>query len=527
MTATIYESLFQDVAPKPAKIRASAAVVPWRRNAEGRLEVYWILRSPSLAFMGGWHAFPGGGLDRADAELTLEADAPLVTFTAPAPGLSADEQAALGPDLPQGLVQCALRELFEECGLLLEDGMLATGVWPDLEAERHELLAGSATLAALAAARGWRLSGDALVFAGRWLTPQLGPIRFDNRFFLLHWPAERALQPSIMPGELIAGEWIEPAAALARWRSEPLAISPPIQHFLRVLGEDGVFGLRRLLETAEVDLGPERRIELRPGIVLIPLRTPTLPPAAHTNCFLLGERELILVDPATPFPEEQERLLAILRAVAARGQRIGAIFLTHHHADHVGAVERCRQELGVPVAAHRATAERLAERGIAVDRLLQDGELIELDGDPLFRLRVLHTPGHTQGHLCFYDEAHGSLIAGDLLSSLSTIVIDPPEGSMSAYLDSLERMAVLAPRALFPSHGPLLLDGAVRLRSLREHRLAREAKVLAAWRKGQTTARAMVAEVYDDTPPALHPIGLRQVEAHLERLRQLGSLDEA
>jgi ribonuclease/clavin/mitogillin len=267
-----------------------------------------------------------------------------------------------------------------------------------------------------------------------------------------------------------------------------------------------------------------RAREIAAGLWVLPLRTPTLPPAAYTNCFLLGQQDLVLIDPATPYEDEQRRLLAALDAVAAQGGRIRAIWLTHHHADHVGAVELCRRHLQVKVLAHPATAARLEELGIEIDGYLNGGERVELGGDPPFVLRVVHTPGHARGHLAFFDEKYGSLIAGDLMSTLSTIVIDPPEGDMDDYLESLEKVAALAPRAIFPSHGPLALAAMKKLQELHRHRLAREEKVLAAWQSGKKTPEEMVAEVYDDTPPAMHPVALRQIAAHLGRLEKLGRL---
>jgi glyoxylase-like metal-dependent hydrolase (beta-lactamase superfamily II) len=210
-----------------------------------------------------------------------------------------------------------------------------------------------------------------------------------------------------------------------------------------------------------------------------------------------------------------------------------AIWLTHHHPDHVGAVELLRRRLGVPVAAHEATAERLAGRGITVEGRLVDGDRVELTGgddggggDRPMALRVLHTPGHARGHLCFYEEGLGSLLAGDMVSAVSTIVIDPPEGDMDAYLASLERLARLAPRTLFPGHGPPVTDPVGKIRELVDHRLWREEKVLAAWRAGTREPREMLPAVYDDAPRQAWPLAERQIEAHLVRLARAGAIDD-
>lgn len=480
--------------------------------------------------MGGWHAFPGGGLSRTDAVIEV-ASSPSGTsedtFTSAEPAGEGAETLPREPDLVPGLVACALRELFEETGLLLAEEVLApeSPAANRLPAARQRLLDGDADLATLIAEEGWTLAASRLRFAGRWLTPKVAPMRFDNRFFLLEWDAGRRPQPEIDGSELVHGEWISPTAALDRWRRGEIITAPPILHILEVLAADGPdAGLERLRDTRETHLGPFRRIEFRPGVIMLPLRTPTLPPATHTNAFLLGHRQAVLIDPATPFADEIERLRGALAAARGRGREIGAIWLTHHHPDHIGAVEILRRELDVPVCAHPLSAEPLARLGIRIDRELHDGDRVVLAGDPDLPVRVYHTPGHTRGHLCFYEENTGSLIAGDLISALSTIVIDPPEGDMDAYLDSLRRMAELAPRTLFPAHGPAVLAAVAKLEEFRRHRLDREAQVLAAWQGGKRHAAEMVADIYPEVPAAIHPIAARQVQAHLDRLEKLGSL---
>ncbi|HEV8631266.1 MAG TPA: MBL fold metallo-hydrolase, partial [Thermoanaerobaculia bacterium] len=415
--------------------------------------------------------------------------------------------------------------LWEETGVLPVRRLASAGgaLAPALDLKRD---AGTAALATALRHGGLALDAGVLVWAGRWLTPPFAPLRFDNRFFLLHWPAERAVQPSVVPGELAAGEWIAPKAALAQWRAGEVLAAPPILHLLTVLGEDGPEGgLQRLRDPAEADLGPFRRIEFRPGVVMVPLLTPTLPPATHTNAYLLGTGPAVLVDPGSPFPAEQEKLHAAVAAAAQRlGRKLKAIWLTHHHPDHLGGATAAARAFRVPIAAHSTTAERARQQGVAVTATLADRSLHELG--PGFRVRVVHTPGHARGHLAFHVEGDGTLLCGDLLSALSTIVIDPPEGSMGDYLASLERARALAPRFLFPAHGPVLRNGERVLAQLLSHRRSREVRVLAAWRQGVRDPAAIVSLAYDadEVPALLQPVAARQVVAHLDHLREQGQI---
>lgn len=531
---SLYERALRQACTAPGSLgakslpppRASAAVVLWRRPEAGShpdrsCEVYWVQRSESLPFMGGWHAFPGGALSRSDAALPLAGEPRGFGGASSGAGEAAglpetlrDAIEEVGPDAIPGIVACALRELFEETGLLVATPPISGPL--DREQDLANLLAGAA------------LDAAPLTFAGRWMTPPFAPLRFDNRFFLLEWPRERPDQPSVVPGELASGEWIDPRLAWERWRRGEVLAAPPILHILQVLAEQGPeAGLPRLADPSETNLGPFRRVEMRPGVLMFPLVTQTLPPAATTNAYLLGFGEAVLVDPGSTSELEIDRLALTLRAAEERlGRKATAIWLTHHHPDHVGGVARLAAALGVPVAAHPATAERLAGRGLRIDRELHGGERVLLaagPGGPAMPVRVVHTPGHARGHLCFLDEEGGSLLAGDMVAGLGMIVVDPPEGDMDDYLASLRQLAALAPRTLFPGHGPAVRNAVAKLEEYLEHRLWREERIRQAWEAGQS-AREMLPVVYDDVPQAAWPLAERQVLAHLERLRRAGRL---
>jgi len=529
----LYEKVLRGIASRegragPPPVRASAGIIPWRRRRGPRgttIEVYWIHRAESMPFMGGWHAFPGGGLSRSDADLPVTGEVAGVGELPPAAGFPESLRGGEdpGPDLVPGIVASALRELFEEAGILVADST----VLPDaLEALRRELLEKTRTFQEILTELGAVLDASRLVWAGRWVTPPFAPVRFDNRFFLLEWPEDEPVQPTVIPGECESGEWIDPAAAWDTWQRGDILAAPPILHYLKVLAEDGPeAGIGRLRDPSEANLGPFRQIEMRPGVLMFPLLTHTLPPASTTNAYLLGKGEAVLVDPGSPLDEENDRLEKALTVVRERlGRRVVAIWLTHHHPDHIGGVERLRRSLGVPVLAHPLTAERLAERGIQLDGQLSDGQRIELAGDPPMTVLVLHTPGHARGHLCFLEEGQRAALVGDLVAGLGTIVVDPPEGDMDDYLGSLARLAMLRPGTLFPAHGPAILYGVRKLREYADHRLWREEKVLDAWHDGLREPSEMLPRVYDDTPKEAWPLAERQIRAHLERLRRMARI---
>jgi glyoxylase-like metal-dependent hydrolase (beta-lactamase superfamily II) len=213
---------------------------------------------------------------------------------------------------------------------------------------------------------------------------------------------------------------------------------------------------------------------------------------------------------------EQERLDERLATLAAEGRPAREVWLTHGHGDHVGGVARLAGR-GLTVRAHPAIAPRLG--GVPFEPLA-DGDLLH------GRWRVLATPGHARDHLVFLDERSGALLAGDMLSTLSTIVIDPPEGDMAEYQRQLSRLAAMPVRALFPAHGPPAADGVGALRAYLEHRMAREGKIRLALARPGTLAE-VTARAYDDVPAAVWPVAERSCLATLLMLSAAGAAEES
>jgi ribonuclease/clavin/mitogillin len=271
----------------------------------------------------------------------------------------------------------------------------------------------------------------------------------------------------------------------------------------------------------------ERPRTLDAHVELFAARTPTLPPATHTVSYALGDREVVLVEPATPYEEERREWVAWARGLASRGRQVVAIVITHHHADHVGGAEFFERELGVEVWAHPETAARLPH--LTITRHLADGETIALDGPSPRSLRVLHTPGHAPGHVCLHDEDAGTLVVGDMVASVGTILVGPEDGDMAEYLRQLRRLADRGARVALPAHGEPIETPTRLFEHYIGHRLMRERQVMGAVeRQGEDGGDldALVPLAYADTPRELWALARLSLEAHLVKLLREGRVQK-
>ena len=493
---------------KSATPRDASAVILLNETGE---KVLWARRNPQLSFLGGWHAFPGGKLDASDANVIVKncEDAELEKF-----------------------IVCAVREAFEEAGVLLvrNGEKLTRGQRASLH---DDLMSGRMTFGEILAHWNLWIDAEDFHYTGFWTTPNFSPVRFKTRFFLAVCPPKQT--PFAAITELENVEFIAPADALERWEKSEVLISPPVLLTLKSLAseiQDSGFRIQdsipaTLLENSQKVDGEIRYIEFNPRVICFPLKTETLPPATHTNCFIVGRKKFVVIDAASKEESEQTALHNLIDLFIEKNYECQAIITTHHHPDHFGGETALQTHLlekfnlQIPLAAHTATAEKLNGK-VEFQRLIEDGETFDLtdENGANFQLQTLHTPGHASGLLAFYDAEFGFLLSSDNVINASSVVIAPPDGNLKDYLSSLERLRDLPNlRFLCGSHGSAIFDAKSKIESYVAHRIEREKQILAAMKNGAITVPEIVEAVYVDLKPELIRLAEKSVEAHLEKIR--------
>lgn len=482
----------------PVVPKKAAACILVRHTPE--FQVLLAQRNKSLRFMAGHHVFPGGRIDDDEGDAhVINADSP-------------DRAAA---------VHAVAREVFEETGILCVEGDL-----PPREAAREwrrKIIEDRKQFDAFLDEFGLTIDADRFERAGSWVTPPFSPIRFDTQYYLYHVPEGQTGE--LVPGEMIALDWLSPEEARRRWRRGEVHVSTPVAFVLQQFAAVGYpKAMAFLMRPSEREPGRHNRFEVRRGITVVPLKTRTIPPATHTNCVIVGEKELYVIDPGSLDSGELDHLRKQLDHFIELGGRITAVVLTHSHRDHVEGVPFVRDTYEVPVWAHEATGKQTP---FPIDRFIADGEVLESAGEPPWRLRAIHTPGHDPGHLCFLEESTGTLICGDMMANPGTIVVSLEfGGDMTQFMQSLEKLMDVPAKLLLPSHGQLLGKPREKILEHLEHRRWREAKIKAALDSGADSIPALLAKVYDDVPETAHKFAEHALRAHLHRLGvEIGAKD--
>lgn len=536
--------------PRQARLRPASTLVVVRDAAAG-IEVLLLRRAENGgdAYSGAW-VFPGGMVDARDRACR---DVVCGGFD------DAAASAKLGLDAG-GLdyYVAAVRECFEESGLLYAagtDGALPAPGAPGFEAmaaRRRALHRGDARLEDLCRDSGLALALDRLVYFGHWLTPIGRAKRFDTRFFLAELPAGQ--DATADDAETVEQRWFAPADALAQkaelrlvtptfktlevlsrfdtvpalfaWARAPRLIVPSMPHMgvgrqgLRPVAPDepAWAELRRIdpegRATGCYEIRPDVPVRLSQRVIRVSADNGSVMTGPGTNTYLVAgaDNAWAVIDPG---PLDAAHVQAVLDAAPGP---IRWIFVTHTHPDHSPATVMLAARTGARVHGRIADHAEWQDASFAPDQVLSGGERFALGPDAT--LRAIHTPGHASNHVCYLLEEEKTLFTGDHVMQLSTVVINPPDGDMAAYVASLRSLLTEDLEWIAPGHGFLMTQPRRAFEWIIEHRLKREAKVVDALRDiGPAPAEALLALVYDDVPQRMHAMAMRSLTAHLFKLR--------
>jgi len=268
---------------------------------------------------------------------------------------------------------------------------------------------------------------------------------------------------------------------------------------------------------------PTGKVEqVRPGVRRLLAGNPSPFTYTGTQTYIVGTGAVVVIDPG---PDLADHVDAILAATA--NETVAAILCTHTHRDHSPASRALSTATGAPISGCAALAiEDDGPRADAAfdfdyrpERVLADGERVAGEG---WALTAVATPGHTSNHLCFALEGEGVLFTGDHVMGWSTTVIAPPDGDMTDYMESLDKLLGRPDRVYLPAHGPPIEKPHSHVRALIAHRRMREKQILAKLEEGKGRIPEMVPEMYRDIDPRLHPAAGRSVLAHLLDLERRG-----
>lgn len=478
-------------APSRRSIRPTATMTLTRDGPHG-VEVLLGKRSRTMRAFPNYWAFPGGGVSSVDA-------AAVEAF----PQLEGNESKTIA---------CILREMSEELGLVpSQNGLTALPL-----RARTSIVADKKNWLTLAKQHEFPVSRDNIKVLSHRITPPFGPVQFDNAFLHYHagWHEDLPaidLEPQTEFTEIM---WAKPTEILSRWRSYELKVAPPVVTLLMEV-ERTLERHERNMDLAADDISsrlPGRRsILFAHGVEVIPIKTATLPPADHTNAYMVGDPDgdFVLVDPAVRMREDMETLAT---AIERHKGNLLAVIFTHSHGDHLADIGLLREAVDAPIWGSEFTSQ-----SVPCERILKDGDALQLGNQ---QWKVLITPGHHPGHVCLLGDA--GLIAGDMVAGIGTILIPPQTGNMNEYITQLKRLKALQPHLIFPSHGPVIALPDKVFQHYIDHRTFRHQRVLDAVTLGLSTVEDIAKQAYEDTPDAHPALAVDQTLSHLISLEEEG-----
>jgi len=524
-------------------IRPAATLVLTRDTAKG-MQVLLLQRTWDAVFLPGFYVFPGGAVDDNESHARHHAAGP------------EDSEISQTMSLDEGgadYMLAAVRECFEEAGILLAHGDDGKPVDPGhpVHQEREALFQGDVGFAELCRKHGLTVPLDRLAYLGHWTTPPGPPRRFDTRFFVAASPEG---QPASHDGtETIDHVWLTPAEALDDHRAGRRLLGLPTLQTLRLLndfesteavmryahanppapapskpwpalkkqatvelepGAPAYDEARKLDPEAEgstrAEIIPGEPVEIAAGVIRLTAPNPGMMTGPGTNTYILGRERFTVLDPGPDHEGHIERLHELTGGV------IDQVIVTHTHLDHSPAVATLKAKTGCRVFGLKAPEGPGQDQSFLPDDEPEQGDLIVTEAGIL---KAIHTPGHASNHVCFLLMDQQLLFSGDHIMQGSTVVINPPDGDMKAYIESLYDLLAEPVQFIAPAHGFLMGQPGSVIDYLITHRLAREHKVERALKQvGPTDLKTLTAKAYEDVPPALHGVASRSALAHLLKL---------
>ena len=477
--------------------RPSASLIVSRLNS-GKEEILLCHRVSEVPSFPDFWAFPGGGVSRVDRKVAEENPSWLAHTEDPVSTIT------------------LLRELVEEVGfspdgkgsLELVDSEIQNSICNDKNMWSYFVRENILKIS----------NFNSQIIAERTMPP-LAPIRFTNTFHHLSIGNSR-IKPRFPEGlsEFDEYKWWQPKDLLNSWLEHEVRLPPPQVTLTRdiVHAIDKYGSLISAFE--KLSENPSRGyhiLEFAPGVECLPLPTQTLPPATHTNCYILGVSggERVIVDPAAKSKEALEILKMKVEEIESTGSKIIATIFTHKHPDHIGNLIEISEIYQAPIWASKETLEIIPK--CETDKILKEGDIFELNHkDESVYWKIIETNGHCPGHICLAGDA--GIISGDNVAVIGTILVPSSDGDMNQYLDGLVKMKNLNPPLLFPGHGPFSANPQRLLNRYINHRSKRHQAVYDAVKNNNFKLELIAKIAYQDTPDA-HPILLiDQTLSHLK-----------
>ncbi len=415
---------------------------------EHKNEYFVIKRSPKLRAFPGFHAFPGGKIDKEDYQ----------------------EQSLFKVEIPDFVLNAAIREIEEELSFVITPKKI------DEISEICELI-----------------------------TPENNPYRYHTYFIKIKVKEREKF--TLDNNEIIEGNWTNSEDFLRKYEKDEVLMVPPVLNIFKYLSgtipKDEIDSYIHCSKISSVNFLKNLKIYFVPSH--------TLPPANVTNCFLIGSKKKFAVDPAP-------KNLELCELLCERLGPIEFIVLTHHHQDHIENANVIAKKKKCPIYCSQQTKENIETKNASYFQNIKykiiGEEIIFNEG---FSVKTMFVPGHDNGQIALYESNKKWFIAGDLYQGIGSVVIAEPEGNMSEYFKTLEKVISFNPKVTFPSHGHPC-GGVFPIERVYKHRIEREKSIKELFLKGKKEEE-ILKEIYFDIPKPLIPYALENIKSHIKKIK--------